>query len=148
MGVKFMGHLSLDGKYWNAHIAWICHCRNNNLPDPFEALENLRAEYTEYKELSPGRTQVIIHDMTEEQKNRQKELEKYRNEYISERELFTGQFLLNNYGYNDLINFAQAQDPYHRKLIEWLNTIGPCEGKDGQCSFFCPIFNQCSKIGD
>ena len=143
-----MNYSTCDGKLWEAHIAWICYCNEHDLEDPFILLEDLRAEYVEREEVSPGKMMITIHDKSEELEIREKELEKYRDEYIQDRELFTGQFLLKNYGYNDLINFAQAQDPYHRKLNEWLKTVGPCQGKDGQCSFFCPIFNQCNNIGD
>jgi hypothetical protein len=143
MVVKFMANL------FAAHEAWDRYCIKNNIRDPFKALEDLRDEYTEYhhhpeKGLFSG--EIIIHDMTEEQKIREIQLKKERDEYIKDRELFVGQFLLKNYGYNELSNFAQSHHyEFNGKLQEWFQTVKPCEGKDGQCQIFCPIFQECNK---
>lgn len=143
MVVRFMANL------FAAHEAWDRYCVKNKIKDPFKALEDLRNEYTEYhhypeKGLFTG--EIIIHDMTEEQKNREIQLKKERDEYIKDRELFVGQFLLNHYGYNELSNFAQSHfSESSSKLQEWFQTVKPCEGKDGQCQIFCPIFQECNK---
>lgn len=133
-----------------AHNAWDMHCIKNNIKDPFKALEDLRNEYTEYhhypeKGLFSG--EIIIHDMSEEQKIREIQLKKERDEYIKDRELFVGQYLLKNYGYNELSNFAQSHLLESSiKLQEWFKNVRPCEGKDGQCQIFCPIFNNCENL--
>lgn len=146
MGVKFMEQNRLNGEQWNAYNEWLTFCCINRIPNPFEMLDELRAEYTEYNKLENGAVQVIIHDMSEEQKNRQKELEKYRDWYIEEREFFKGRFLFKNYGYNALSNFAQWHPSQNcTALQEWYRNVRPCEGGDGQCLMFCPIFNECNK---
>lgn len=131
-----------------AHEAWDEYCRGNKIRDPFKALEDLRNEYTEYYYIPKlHSTNITINDMTEEQKNREIQLKKERDEYIQNRELFVGQFLLKNYGYNELSSFAQSHHYENSsKLQEWFQTVKPCEGKDGQCRMFCPIFNNCDKI--
>lgn len=142
MVVRFMANL------FAAHEAWDRYCIQNKIKDPFKALEDLRNEYTEYhhypeKGLFSG--EIIIHDMTEEQKIREIQLKKERDEYIKDRELFVGQFLLKHYGYNELSNFAQSHPSESSiKLREWFQTVKPCEGRDGQCQIFCPIFQECN----
>ena len=130
-----------------AHEAWDEYCRENKIRDPFKALEDLRNEYTEYYYIPESHsTNIIINNMTEEQKNREIQLKKERDEYIKDRELFVGQFLLKNYGYNELSSFAQSHHYENStKLQEWFQTVKPCEGKDGQCRMFCPIFFDCKK---
>ena len=129
-----------------AYEAWDRYCIKNKIKDPFKALEDLRNEYIEYY-FHPKlhRTDIIINDMTEEQKNKEIQLKKERDEYLKDRELFVGQFLLNNYGYNELSNFAQSHpSESSSKLREWFQTVKPCEGKDSQCQIFCPIFYECN----
>lgn len=130
-----------------AYEAWDEYCRENKIKDPFKALEDLRNEYTEYYYIPESHsTNITISDMTEEQKNREIQLKKYRDEYIQDRELFVGQFILKNYGYNELTKFAQSHFSENSiKLQEWFQTVKPCEGKDGQCRMFCPIFRDCKK---
>ncbi len=130
-----------------AHEAWDRYCIKNKIRDPFKALEDLRNEYIEYYfHPDSHSTDIIINNMTEEQKNREIQLKKERDEYIKDRELFVGQFLLKHYGYNELSNFAQSHpSEYSIKLRQWFQTVKPCEGKDGQCQIFCPIFQECNK---
>ncbi len=132
---------------FDAHNAWRVHCIENDIRDPFQALDDLRNEYIEYcphPEKGLFSADIIFHDMTEEQKIREIQLKKERDEYIKDRELFLGQFLLKNYGYSELSNFAQEHpSEYSIKLQEWFKNVKPCEGKDGQCEIFCPIFDEC-----
>lgn len=141
MVVRFMANL------FAAHEAWERYCIQNKIKDPFKALEDLRNEYIEYHfHPESYSTDIIINDMTEEQKNREIQLKKERDEYLKDRELFVGQFLLKYYGYNELSNFAQSHpSEYSIKLQGWFQTVKPCEGKDGQCQIFCPIFQECNK---
>ena len=127
-----------------AHEAWDRHCIKNNIKNPFKALEDLRNEYTEYYWYPNGSGEIITHNMTDEQKTREIQLKKERDEFIKDRELFVGQFLLKKYGYSELSNFAQGHpSEYSTKLQEWFATVKPCEGKDGQCQIFCPHFGNC-----
>lgn len=131
-----------------AHAAWDRYCIQNKIKDPFKALKDLRNEYTEYHfHPESHSTNITINDMTEEQKIREIQLKKERDEYIEDRELFVGQFVLNYYGYNELSSFVQSHpSEYSIKLREWFQTVKPCEGRDGQCQIFCPNFNHCDKI--
>lgn len=127
-----------------AHEAWDRYCIKNKIKNPFKALEDLRNEYTEYYWYPNGSGEIIIHNMTDEQKTREIQLKKERDEFIKDRELFVGQFLLKKYGYSELSNFAQGHpSEYSTKLQEWFATVKPCEGKDGQCQIFCPHFDNC-----
>lgn len=130
-----------------AYGAWNKYCKKNKIKDPFIALEDLRNEYTEYyyhPELHS--TNIVISNMTEEQKNREIQLKKERDEYLKDRDLFVGQFILENYGYNELTKFVQNHHyESSSKLQEWFQTVRPCEGKYGQCRMFCPIFSDCKK---
>lgn len=131
-----------------AHTAWDRYCIENKIKDPFKALEDLQNEYTEYYYIPESHsTKIIVKDMTEEQKIREIQLKKERDEYIEDRELFVGQFVLNYYGYNELFSFVQSHpSEYSIKLREWFQTVKPCEGRDNQCQIFCPNFNNCDKI--
>lgn len=127
-----------------AHEAWDRYCIKNNIKNPFKALEDLRNEYTEYYWYPNGSGEIITHNMTDEQKTREIQLKKERDEFIKDRELFVGQFLLKKYGYSELSNFAQSHpSEYSTKLQEWFATVKPCEGRDGQCQIFCPHFGNC-----
>ena len=137
-----------DGKLWEAHIAWLAHCVENNILDPFEALQDLWNEHVDISRDRKGITTIIVNDMTEEQKIRQKELEEYRDKFIQERDLFTGQFILNKYGYNALTFFAQAHHSDDSIFQEWYRTIKPCEGAGHSCDLFCPIFTECKEINN
>lgn len=158
LGVKnFMKHgpiiLSEDGsKIFEAHEAWERHVIKDGIKDAFKELQKLHDEHTHYHYNNYGNTTIIIDDMTDEQKTREKELKEYRNEFMTEREIWTGQYILNTYGYNTLITFAQSHRQgetaaiYDRKFWEWFEHVLPCKGKDGQCLIFCPNFNDCDKI--
>lgn len=134
-----------------AYKAWDEYCRENKIKDPFKALEDLRNEYTEYYfQPESYRTDIIISDMTEEQKIREIQLKKDRDNYIQDRRLWVAKYILENYGYDELINFAQnhsgaGQSGPPSDFAVWLNSIRPCEGKNGECSIFCPDFNNCNK---
>lgn len=130
---------------FNADQAWLDYCEENDIRSPWIDLDSLYNEYTHYNYAEDGSINIIMDDMTEEQKIRQKELEKYRDEYLSEKHIFIGQFLLNTNGYNALTFFAQAHYPSDSKFQEWYHTIKPCEGFEGQCDLFCPIFCECEK---
>lgn len=145
--------LSEDGsKIFHAHEAWEQHVVKKGIKDAFKELEKLRHEYTHYHNNDDGLGFTItIDDMTEEQKIREKELKKYRDEFMAEREIWTGQFILNNYGYNTLTTFAQSHSKsetaqfYDRKFWEWFDRILPCDGHEGQCLIYCPNFGKCDK---
>ena len=141
-----------DSKIFEAHEAWEYHVIKDGIKDVFKELEKLHDEYTHYYHNDNGNTIIIIDDMTEEQKIREKELKEYRNEFMAEREIWMGQYILNTYGYDTLITFAQSHhqgetaEIYDRKFWEWFKHVLSCESKDGQCFIFCPNFNNCNKI--
>jgi len=156
LGVKnFMGNgpivLSGDNfKIFKAYEAWENHVIKDNIKDAFKELGKLHDEYTYYHHNDNKSTAIIIDDMTDEQKARQKELEEYRSEFMAKREIWTGQYILDTYGYNTLTTFAQSHrqgetaEIYDRKFWEWFEHVLPCEGKDGQCQIFCPNSQECN----
>lgn len=127
---------------FDANMAWDNYCLENNILDPFEALRKLSDEHTTYKGNFDGSMSIIIDDMTEEQKQREKELKIYRDKYILDRYKWVGQYLLEHNGYNTLSYFAQLHT-HNSALLEWFASILPCDGKENQCSIFCPKFNEC-----
>lgn len=92
-----------------AHDAWEQFVIDNQIQNPFKALEALRDEYMTYVPRPDGSTEIFIDDMTEEQRAREKKIKKDRDEFIVKRDIWIGNYLLENFGYDDLIKFAQTQ---------------------------------------
>lgn len=134
-------------KVLNAYFEWDKHVKRENICNPFTEKRRLRSEFTETYQDSAGRTIIKINDKTEEQKIKDKELDEYIPLFIAKREIWVGQYILKNYGYNSLINFAQTHSKdetaqsYDREFWKWFESIKPCEGENGKCSIFCPDFN-------
>lgn len=138
-----MEKISID--FLSVQEAWENYCLKNNILNPFHAIQKLWDEHVTVFKNEKGITTIVINDMTEEQKIRLKELAEYRDKFIQERELFKGQFILNEYGYNALTFFAQVHHAYDTQFQEWYHSVKPCEGFGGQCNLFCPIFCECDK---
>lgn len=128
---------------WIAHREWDQFIINNRIRNPFKALDDLRSEYITYVPHSDGSTDIFIDDMTEEQKARETELKKERDEFIVKRDIWVGNYLLKNFGYDDLTKFAQTQSQGETAFQKWFGQIRPCQGLNGTCNMFCPIFNNC-----
>ena len=62
------------------------------------------------------------------------------------REIWEGQYILEEYGYELLENFYKMHNTdaiYDVEFRKWFDTVKPCQGQDGQCNIFCPQFNNC-----
>lgn len=139
--------------FW-AQDAWRNYCAIKHIVDPFELIRKIKDEYHHYQELydEDGHwrgTQVTIDDPTEDQLERIKEAEIYRDKYMADREIWVGKYLLKKYGYDTLSNFAQSHrqgesaQSYDKAFYEWFRTVLPCDGSKGDCSIFCPHFDSC-----
>ena len=131
-----------------AHAAWDRYCIKNNIKDPWKIIDSIKSEYTTYQSQDDGSTLIIINP-TPEQKNRLRNAEYYRDNYIENRRLWMAKYVLENYGYNELINFVQMHSGGGKSgppsdFAIWLSSVKPCEGKDCQCQIFCPIFQECN----
>lgn len=134
----------------NAYSAWDDYCRENNIEDPWELIDSIESEYTTYQSQENGGTLIIVNDPTPEQEKRLRNAKYYRDNYIQDRRLWVAKYILENYGYNELINFVQVDSGGGKSgppsdFAVWLSSVKPCEGKDGQCQMFCPNFNNCNK---
>lgn len=134
----------------NAYSAWDDYCRENNIEDPWELIDSIESEYTTYQSQDNGGTLIIVNDPTLEQEKRLRNAKYYRDNYIQDRRLWVAKYILENYGYNELINFVQVDSGGGKSgppsdFAVWLSSVKPCEGKDGQCQMFCPNFNNCNK---
>lgn len=134
----------------NAYSAWDDYCRENNIEDPWELIDSIESEYTTYQSQNNGGTLIIVNDPTPEQEKRLRNAKYYRDNYIQDRRLWVAKYILENYGYNELINFVQVDSGGGRSgppsdFAVWLSSVKPCEGKNGQCQMFCPNFNNCNK---
>ena len=83
------------------HDAWEQFVIDNQIQNPFKALDALRSEYMTYVPCPDGSTEIFIDDMTEEQKAREKKIKKDRDEFIVKRDIWIGNYLLENFGYDD-----------------------------------------------
>ena len=134
---------------FTAHEAWDRYCIENKIKDPWKLIDSIKNEYTTYQSQDDGSTLIIINDPTPEQKERLRNAEYYRDNYIEDRRLWMAKYVLENYGYDELISFAQMHSGGGKSgppsdFAVWLNSVKPCEGKDGQCQIFCPIFQECN----
>lgn len=142
--------LSKDGaQIFSAQQAWLDYCEENNIKNPWISLDHLYNEYIHYHHNDDNSTTIIIDDMTDEQKNKEKELKQYRDEYIEMRRLWEGKYILENFGYNTLSIFAEissaGQSGPPSDFALWFNSIHPCDGFNGKCNLFCDNFNNCER---
>ncbi len=145
--------LSESGTHiFSAHNAWREHCIKCGITDPWKMEREIEDEYTHHGEeiINGVKAMTISYDEpTEEQKKRLRECHEYRDEYMCDREKWIGDYIFKNFGYNDLTIFAQSHSKRKSALKcdkvfwQWFKTIYPCEGKEGQCTFSCPVFHNC-----
>ena len=63
--------------------------------------------------------------------------------YMDDREIWVGNYILKNFGYDALIIFAQTHGQEETAFQEWFAQIEPCAGIEAQCSIFCLKFLEC-----
>lgn len=71
-----------------------------------------------------------------------KTFKQYKKIYTATKNLWVGNYLLQNFGYDVLSNFAQTHSS-DEALLTWFNAVHPCDGFNGRCSIFCSIFGTC-----
>ena len=140
---------------FQAYEAWHIHCIKEGIEDPWELIDKINNEFTEYKDLVNQcnkwiGTEIKIKEPVPEQVKRLTDAKIYRDNYLVMRELWVGNYILENFGYNTLSIFAQQHiksktaQIYDREFWKWFSTIRPCDGLHGQCSIFCQHFNNCN----
>lgn len=129
-----------------AYEAWHKYCKDNNIKDPWQLEREIEKEYTQYgEETINGVTAWTIKwdDPTAEQKQRLAECHRYRDKYMEDREIWVGNYILKNFGYDALIIFAQTHSFKETAFQKWFTQIEPCAGIEGQCNIFCHKFLSC-----
>lgn len=135
---------------FEAHEAWQEHCAQIGKKDPWKLIKDLENEYTNH--IHDGKEwRIEINDPNEEQKSRMKELIKYRDSYMCERNVWQGQYIFDNYGYEQAEKYVNLNtkytenEPYSIAVRQWFNNLRPCDSIEGQCNFICPYFENCLK---
>lgn len=139
-------------KIFQAYEAWHIHCIKEGIEDPWELIDKINNEFIEYKNLVNRcnkwiGTEIKIKEPVPEQVKRLNDAKIYRDNYLVMRELWVGNYILENFGYNTLSIFAQQHKTvqiYDKEFWKWFSTICPCDGPYGQCSIFCQHFNNCN----
>jgi len=141
MGKYSTESICIDNFFLDAIEAWNHWVSEHKIRNPFE--EKMKIFEERYVPIynPDGSTSFIINDKTEEQIEQEEELKVYTKKFITEREIWKGQYILENYGYSALIKFAQTHLPEDTPFWEWFERIRPCDGPEGQCVIFCPYFN-------
>lgn len=133
---------------FEAHEAWHQYCADVGRADPWTLIRDLENEYI-IRTYNDKEWHIEMNEPNDEQKAKMKDLLKYRDEYMCERDVWQGQYIFDNYGYAqakkyvDLNTRYTENEPYSIAVRQWFNNLRPCEGKEGQCSFVCPVFNTC-----
>ena len=129
-----------------AYEAWHEYCKNNNIKDPWQFEREIEKEYTHYGEkiINGVKAWTINYDNpNEDQRKRLAECHKYRDKYMDDREIWVGNYILKNFGYDALIIFAQTHGQEETAFQKWFEQIEPCDGQEAQCSMFCLKFLEC-----
>ena len=97
---------------FQAYEAWHIHCIKEKIKDPWELIDKINDEFTEYKNLVNKcnkwiGTEIKIKEPTPEQVKKLNDAKIYRDNYLIMRELWVGNYILENFGYNILSIFAQ-----------------------------------------
>ena len=133
---------------FEAHEKWHEYCINNNKPDPWKLIRDLENEYI-IRTYNDKEWRIEMKEPNVEQKAKMEDLLKYRDEYMCERDVWEGQYIFDNYGYEQVKKYVDLHtrytenEPYSIAVRQWFNNLRPCEGKNGQCSFVCPVFQTC-----
>ena len=138
-------HVSEFGSHClEANDAWENYLLKNNICNPINEQWKLRNMVTTYREEN-GTTFIEKRDFTEEEQERYNQLSSEINKFLSNKEIWVGNYLLQNFGYDDLTKFAQTQYQGETAFQHWFGQVRPCQGLNGACNMFCPIFNSCVK---
>jgi len=139
--------------FW-AHDAWHEHCEEEGIADPWQLMRECSDKVNKHwvETDKKGRTTWYAETKSKDEWPKEileeyKKLEAYRDEYMCDREIWEGQYILKEYGYETLLAFARNHghnQEYDLAFWDWFITVLPCEGYTGQCSFDCPVIGNCN----
>ena len=132
-----------SGILFQADDLWHDYCNIYGIEDPWELINKIKNEYT-HKTVDKYTWSIEYGQPNEDQIKRLKEAEKYRDQYIENREIWKANYIFKNFGYDALISFAQTHPFEKTALSRSVEQVYPCEGAYGQCNFACPVFHNCS----
>lgn len=143
-------------KFFVTHEAWYDYCQENNIKDPWVLMRTCEDKVNKHWQEINDKGHTVwyaeIHSKDEwpaEILEEYNKLKNYRDQYMCDREIWEGEYILKNFGYDVLIKFAQTHSQgetapsYDKAFHEWFAKVYPCEGAEKQCSFACPVFNNC-----
>ena len=144
-------------KILDAEMAWHHYCLENDIIDPWEWIDACEKQVNKQWETIDDKRHKIFHfdivpleEWPNELREEYKLAKTYRDQYMCDREVWKGQYILDNYGYNALIFFAQTHSQEETALKcdkafwKWFEQVEPCDGQEEQCSMFCLKFLECS----
>lgn len=154
--------LSENGsKIFSAQMAWQDYCYKHHIEDPWKLLRNcenkINKHWSEIDEHGHTIWKAQIYNINEWPQDIQNEYNKlieYRDQYMCDREIWEGKYILKNFGYDVLSIFAQAHSQEEtalkcdRAFWDWFAHINSCEGANGQCAIFCEHIGNCEKEFD
>ena len=138
--------------FW-AHEAWHDYCRGNNIRDPWQWMrsceDKVNKRWTETDE--QGHTKWFAEFRAQEEwpediREEYKQAIAYRDQYMIDREIWEGKYILEEYDYallEHFYNMHKTDAPYDVKFRQWFDTVSPCQSQEGQCNLFCHQFNNC-----
>lgn len=133
---------------FEAHEAWQQYCADVGRADPWVLIRNLEDEYT-IRTYNDKEWRIEMNEPNDKQKARMKDLLKYRDDYMCERDVWEGQYIFDNYGYAQAEKYVNLNtrftenEPYSIAIRQWFNNLRPCASAEGQCAFSCPVFQTC-----
>lgn len=119
-----------------AYEAWHEYCINNNKPDPWKLIRDLENEYIIHT-YNDKEWCIEMNEPNDIQKARMEDLLKYRDEYMCERDVWQGQYIFDNYGYEQTKKYVDLKiqytenEPYSIAVCQWFNNLRPCAGAEG-----------------
>ena len=134
--------------------AWNEYVKKNGIKNPWKLFEEFRdkigmkwkEEVTKNGITISYKTVCGRNEWDDDVKKEYDELLEYRDQYLIDKEIWMGEYILKMFGYEKLKEFAaqhKSKEKYDMKFHEWMATIYPCEGKERQCNMNCPVFNKC-----
>lgn len=143
-------------KFFITHEAWHDYCEENKIADPWVLIRECESKINKHWKEIDKNGHTIWHmeiyskdEWPEDLREEYNKLVKYRDQYMCDREVWEGEYMLKNFGYDLLTKFAQTHSrgetasQQDRAFYEWYEQVHPCEGADKQCNFACPVFNNC-----
>ena len=139
-----------ESKIFWVHEAWQDYCVENNIVDPWKWIRQCEDKVNKRWVETTDKGYTIWHYSQGEWPNDIREEYKqaiaYRDQYMIDREIWEGKYILEEYDYALLEHFYKmhrTDAPYDVAFRKWFETVKPCESQEGQCNIFCPQFTSC-----